>query len=98
MIILAVVSSVALVFGIKAQHTKRRTAQLLQEKERLLKDAVEKLHAIIMAQENDINATKEKSDYIQKENIRLQQVINDLQQEIKDLRTELGEGKIYGTL
>lgn len=60
--------------------------QLRQEKERLLKAAVEKHHAIVTALKEDVNTTKERADYLNSLNILLQQAI-------KDLRADLGVGE-----
>ncbi|MEA4849189.1 MAG: hypothetical protein VB106_18295 [Clostridiaceae bacterium] len=57
--------------------------QLRQEKERLLKVAVEKHHAIVTALKNEVDVTKERADYLNILNILLQQAI-------KDLRADLG--------
>lgn len=57
--------------------------QLRQEKERLLKVAVEKHHAIVTALKNEVDVTKERADYLNSLNILLQQAI-------KDLRADLG--------
>ena len=58
--------------------------QLKQEKERLYEEALVKQHAIIKALEEEINAEKERIDYLQSLNILLQQAI-------KDLKADLGE-------
>jgi shikimate 5-dehydrogenase len=57
--------------------------QLRQEKERLLKVAVEKHHAIVTALKNEVDVTKERADYLTSLNILLKQAI-------KDLQTDLG--------
>ena len=67
-----------------ASAVKRK--QLKQEKERLLKVAVEKHHAIVEALKNEVNVTKERADYLNSLNILLQQVIKDL---MADLGTEI---------
>jgi hypothetical protein len=64
-----------------ASAIKRK--QLRQEKERLLKVAVEKHHAIVTALKNEVDVTKERADYLNILNILLQQAI-------KDLRADLG--------
>ena len=64
-----------------ASAIKRK--QLRQEKERLLKVAVEKHHAIVEALKNEVDVTKERADYLTSLNILLQQAI-------KDLRADLG--------
>jgi len=56
--------------------------QLLQEKERLFKVAVEKHHAIITALKTEVNVTKERVDYLSSLNILLQQAIKDLQADL----------------
>ncbi|MGX8701786.1 hypothetical protein [Caproiciproducens sp.] len=60
--------------------------QLRQEKERLLKAAVEKHHAIVETLKNEVDTTKERADYLNSLNILLQQAIKDLQ---ADLGTEV---------
>jgi len=65
-----------------ASGIKRK--QLRQEKERLLKVAIEKHHAIVEALKTEVNVTKERADYLTSLNILLQQAI-------KDLRSDLGE-------
>ena len=67
-----------------ASAVKRK--QLKQEKERLLKVAVEKHHAIVEALKNEVNVTKERADYLNSLNILLQQAIKDL---MADLGTEI---------
>jgi hypothetical protein len=57
--------------------------QLRQEKERLLKDAVAKHHAITAALKNEVDATKERADYLNSLNILLQQAIKDLQSDLE---------------
>lgn len=64
-----------------ASAIKRK--QLKQEKERLLKVAVEKHHAIVEALKNEVDVTNERADYLNSLNILLQQAI-------KDLRADLG--------
>ena len=64
-----------------AAHLKNK--QLQQEKERLYKEVLAKHTAIIKAMEEEINASKERLDYLQSLNILLQQAI-------KDLRKDLG--------
>jgi hypothetical protein len=58
--------------------------QLKQEKERLLKAAVEKHHAIVVALREEVDVTKERADYLNSLNVLLQQAI-------KELRADLGE-------
>ncbi len=59
--------------------------QLRQEKERLLKVAVEKHHAIVTALKNEVDVTKERADYLTSLNILLKKAI-------KDLQADLGPG------
>ena len=59
--------------------------QLRQEKERLLKVAVEKHHAIVTALKDEVDVTKERADYLTSLNILLKQAI-------KDLQADLGPG------
>lgn len=64
-----------------ASAIKRK--QLKQEKERLLKVALEKHHAIVEALKNEVDVTNERADYLNSLNILLQQAI-------KELRADLG--------
>ncbi|NLC26425.1 MAG: hypothetical protein GX777_07375 [Fastidiosipila sp.] len=64
-----------------ASAIKRK--QLKQEKERLLKAAIEKHHAIVEALKSEVDVTKERADYLNSLNILLKQAI-------KDLRADLG--------
>jgi hypothetical protein len=64
-----------------ASAIKRK--QLNQEKARLLKTAIEKHHAIVSALKEEVDATKERADYLTSLNILLQQAI-------KELRADLG--------
>ncbi len=65
-----------------AAHLKNK--QLKQEKERLYEVALEKHQAIIEALDKEVDATKERIDYLQSLNVLLQQAI-------KDLKKDLGE-------
>lgn len=64
-----------------SSHLKNK--QLRQEKERLYKEALKKHEAIIKAMKAEVDADKERMDYLQSLNILLQQAI-------KDLRHDLG--------
>jgi hypothetical protein len=57
--------------------------QLKQEKERLLKAATEKHHAVVSALNEEVGTTKERADYLNSLNILLQQAI-------KELKSDLG--------
>lgn len=63
-----------------AIHLKNK--QLKQEKERLYKEVLLKHEAIIKALKEEVNATKERIDYLQSLNILLQQAIKDLKCDI----------------
>ena len=63
-----------------AAHLKNK--QLRQEKERLYKEALAKHEAIIKALKSEINADKERLDYLQSLNILLQKAVNDLGQDL----------------
>lgn len=65
-----------------AVHLKDK--QLKQEKERLYKEAIKKHHAIIEALKDEVNADKERLDYLQSLNILLQQAIKDLKKDLGD--------------
>lgn len=56
--------------------------QLRQEKERLLKVAIEKHHAIVTVLKNEVDVTKERADYLNSLNILLQHAIKDLQSDL----------------
>lgn len=56
--------------------------QLRQEKECLLKAAIEKHHAIVIALKNEVNVTKERAEYLNSLNILLQQAIKELQADL----------------
>ena len=59
---------------------KRR--QLRQEKERLLQQAIEKHHAVVQALKEEVDATKERADYLNSLNILLQSAIESLQEDL----------------
>jgi len=59
-----------------ATGIKRR--KLNEAKDRLLKLAVEKQHAISAALKDEVEATKERADYLNSLNVLLQRAINDL--------------------
>ena len=63
-----------------ASHLKNK--QLRQEKERLYKEALKKHDAIIKAMKAEVDANKERMDYLQSLNILLQQAIKDLQHDL----------------
>ena len=63
-----------------ASHLKNK--QLRQEKERLYKEALKKHDAIINAMKEEVDADKERLDYLQSLNILLQQAIKYLQQDL----------------
>ena len=64
-----------------AAHLKNK--QLKQEKERLYQEALKRHEAIIKALKEEVNADKERLDYLQSLNILLQRAV-------KDLRHDLG--------
>ena len=68
--------------GVGIASTIKRK-QLKQEKERLLKAAIEKHHAIVEALKNEVDATKERADYLNSLNILLQQAIKELKADLK---------------
>lgn len=63
-----------------ASHLKNK--QLRQEKERLYKEALRKHEAIIKAMKLEVDANRERMDYLQSLNIWLQQAIKDLQHDL----------------
>ncbi|MED4040371.1 hypothetical protein [Niallia taxi] len=62
-------------------HMKKK--KLKQEKERLYQEALRKHDSIIKALREEVNATKERADYLNGLNILLKQAI-------KELRADLG--------
>jgi len=63
-----------------ASHLKKK--KLTEAKDRLLKLAVEKQHAIAVALKQEVDASKERADYLNGLNILLQGAIKDLQADI----------------
>lgn len=63
-----------------ASHLKNK--QLRQAKEHLYKEALTKHQAIIQAMKEEVNAEKERLDYLQGLNILLTQAIKDLQKDL----------------
>lgn len=63
-----------------ASHLKNK--QLRQEKERLYKEALTKHEAIIKALKDEVDADKERLDYLQSLNILLQQAVKDLSKDL----------------
>ncbi|MDF9823764.1 hypothetical protein M2475_000111 [Breznakia sp. PF5-3] len=63
-----------------ATHLKNK--QLRQEKERLYKEALKKHEAIIQALKSEVDADKERLDYLQSLNILLTQIIKDLKKDL----------------
>jgi len=59
-----------------------KNKKLKEAKDRLLKLAIEKNHAINKALKGEINATKERADYLNSINILLQRAINDLKADL----------------
>ena len=69
-----------------ASHLKNK--QLRQEKERLYKVALEKHQAIIQALKDEVDASRERMDYLQSLNILLERAVRDLRHDlgIKDAK------------
>ncbi|SMP72471.1 hypothetical protein [Anoxynatronum buryatiense] len=67
--------------GVGIAGAKKRK-QLQQEKERLLKAAIEKHHAIVASLKEEVKITKERAEYLNSLNILLQQAIKDLQDDL----------------
>ena len=63
-----------------ASHLKNR--QLKQEKERLYQEALKKHEAIIKALKEEVNADKERLDYLQSLNILLTQALKELKYDL----------------
>jgi len=59
-----------------------KSKQLRQEKERLLKVAMERHHAIVEALKKEVDATAERADYLNRLNILLRQAIKDLKADL----------------
>lgn len=59
-----------------------KSKKLREAKDRLLKLAIEKNHAINKALKEEVNATKERADYLNSINILLQRAINDLKADL----------------
>lgn len=70
-----------------ASHLKNK--QLKQEKERLYKEALKKHEAIIKAIKEEVDATKERMDYLQSLNILLQRAIKDLSQDLGETHEQI---------
>ena len=62
--------------------THLKNVQLRQEKERLYKEALTKHQAIIEALHEEVNATRERLEYLQSLNILLERAIRDLMQDL----------------
>ena len=63
-----------------ASHLKHK--QLKQEKERLYQEVLKKHQAIIKAQKNALNESKERQDYLSSLNILLTQALKDLKHDL----------------
>ena len=63
-----------------ASYLKKR--QLKQEKERLYKLALQKHQAILKAKEEEIEATKDRMDYLESLNILLRKALDDLKSDL----------------
>ena len=63
-----------------AAHLKNK--QLKQEKERLYQEALRQHEAIIKALKEEVNADKERLDYLKSLNILLQRAVEDLQHDL----------------
>ena len=63
-----------------ASHLKNK--QLKQEKERLYQEALRQHEAIIKALKEEVNADKERLDYLKSLNILLQRAVEDLQHDL----------------
>lgn len=62
--------------------SKLRSKQLQQEKERLYKEALKKHQAIMRALKDEIDASRERLDYLQSLNILLERAIIDLRKDL----------------
>ena len=59
-----------------------KSKQLRQEKERLYQEVLKKHQAIIKAQRAELNASKERQEYLESLNILLSQAIRDLKHDL----------------
>lgn len=80
--VLATPVSLLAALGIAGVAALKRK-QLKQEKERLLKAAIEKHHAIVNALNEEVGTTKERADYLNSLNILLQQTIKELRADLR---------------
>ena len=79
-VLAAPVAALAAVGVGTASHLKNK--QLKQEKERLYKAALEKHQAIIQALKDEIDASKERMEYLQSLNVLLERAVKDLRQDL----------------
>jgi hypothetical protein len=61
--------------------------QLAEAKQRLLQEAVEKLHAVIEAQKEEVNAVKARADELGRLNFMLTDFIKKLKEDIEKSKT-----------
>lgn len=79
-VLAAPVAALAAVGVGTASYLKNR--QLKQEKERLYKAALEKHQAIIQALKDEVDASKERMEYLQSRNVLLERAVKDLRQDL----------------
>ena len=79
-VLAAPVAALAAVGVGTASHLKNK--QLKQEKERLYKAALEKHQAIIQALKDEVDASKERMEYLQSLNVLLERAVKDLRQDL----------------
>ena len=61
---------------------KVRANKVYEEKQRLIKIAIERLHSIVETQKSEFNAAKQRMDYLNSLNIMLTKIIEELQEDI----------------
>lgn len=79
-VLAAPVAALAAVGVGTASHLQNK--QLKQEKERLYKAALEKHQAIIQALKDEVDASKERMEYLQSLNVLLERAVKDLRQDL----------------
>lgn len=81
---IGVLAAPAVLLGVGAYSviSKNKKKKLTEQKEALLKEAVSKQNSIIKELTNDLNATKERAEYLNQLNIALKYAIKDLKEDL----------------
>ncbi|MCL1994972.1 MAG: hypothetical protein FWG63_02070 [Defluviitaleaceae bacterium] len=79
-VLAAPIAGLAVGGGLLVANKKRK--RLKQEKERLLQEAIEKHHAITRALKEEVDATKDRADYLNALNIMLRKAIEELKSDL----------------